>query len=97
VLSAVLSHKTYRAERANENQILVLFAVITRELTKGKWEHLPSSTTKNTNSQISKKEGGNKKGKMDCIQEIKKTNFFIEIQQDYTGSTEVTALPPAFD
>jgi hypothetical protein len=23
--------------------------------------------------------------------------FFIEIQQDYTESTEVTALPPSFD
>jgi hypothetical protein len=37
------------------------------------------------------------KGKMDCIQEIQKTNFSIEIQQDYTRFTEVTALPPSFD
>jgi hypothetical protein len=37
------------------------------------------------------------KGKMDCIQEIQKTNFSIEIQQDYTKFTEVTALPPSFD
>jgi hypothetical protein len=26
-----------------------------------------------------------------------KMDFSIEIQQDYTGSTEVTALPPSFD
>jgi hypothetical protein len=37
------------------------------------------------------------KGKNGLYSRDPKIMFSIEIQQDYTGSTEVTALPPSFD
>jgi hypothetical protein len=35
--------------------------------------------------------------KMNSTNQMRKTGFSIEVQQDYTRSTEVTALPPSFD